>query len=81
MRNPFRPGVEETPQPVNGKNGNYGGPKVRDRLCQPICQNQLDANGQVLCGITAKPPLRKSKPRLHLAGLGQEELEPTTLPS
>ena len=24
------------PQLVNGKNGNYGGPKVRDRLCQLI---------------------------------------------
>ena len=24
------------PQPVNGRNGNYGGPKVRDRLCQLI---------------------------------------------
>jgi len=32
------------PQPVNGKNGNYGGPKVRDRLCQVIRQHQLDAN-------------------------------------
>jgi hypothetical protein len=30
------------PQPVNG-NGNYGGPKVRDRLCQLIRQHQLDA--------------------------------------
>ena len=29
------------PQPVNGKNGNYGGPKVRDRLCQLIRQHQL----------------------------------------
>jgi hypothetical protein len=29
------------PQPVNG---NYGGPKVRDRLCQFIRQHQLDAN-------------------------------------
>ena len=28
-------------QPVNG---NYGGPKVRDRLCQIIRQHQLDAN-------------------------------------
>jgi hypothetical protein len=28
------------PQPVNG---NYGGPKVRDRLCQIIRQHQLDA--------------------------------------
>jgi hypothetical protein len=32
------------PQPVNGKNGNYGGPKVRDRLCQLIRQHELDAN-------------------------------------
>jgi hypothetical protein len=31
------------PQPANG-NGNYGGPKVRDRLCQIIRQHQLDAN-------------------------------------
>src|ERR1700690_8066 len=31
------------PPPVNGKNGNYGGPKVRDRLCQLIRQHQLDA--------------------------------------
>jgi hypothetical protein len=32
------------PQPVNGNNGNCGGPKVRDRLCQLIRQHQLDAN-------------------------------------
>jgi hypothetical protein len=32
------------PQLANGKNGNYGGPKVRDRLCQLIRQHQLDAN-------------------------------------
>ena len=32
------------PQLVNGKNGNYGGPKIRDRLCQLIRQHQLDAN-------------------------------------
>jgi hypothetical protein len=32
------------PQPVNGKNGNYGGPRVRDRLCQLILHHQLDAN-------------------------------------
>ena len=29
---------------MNGKNGNCGGPKVRDRLCQVIRQHQLDAN-------------------------------------
>jgi hypothetical protein len=42
------PSVRESkklpPQPVNGNNGNYGGPKVRDRLCQLIRQHQLDAN-------------------------------------
>src|SRR5216684_1572428 len=32
------------PQPVNGNNGNCGGPKVRDRLCQLIRRHQLDAN-------------------------------------
>src|SRR5713101_1916472 len=32
------------PQPVNGKNGNYGGPRVRDPLCQLIRQHELDAN-------------------------------------
>jgi hypothetical protein len=30
------------PQPANA-DGNYGGPKVRDRLCQIIRQHQLDA--------------------------------------
>jgi hypothetical protein len=30
------------PQPVDGNNGNYGGPKVRDRLCQLIRHHQLD---------------------------------------
>ena len=39
------PSVRESkklpPQPTNGS---YGGPKVRDRLCQLIRQHQLDAN-------------------------------------
>jgi hypothetical protein len=30
--------------PVQPTNGNYGGPKVRDSLCQLIRQHQLDAN-------------------------------------
>jgi len=30
--------------PPQRVNGNYGGPKVRDRLCQLIRQHQLDAN-------------------------------------
>jgi hypothetical protein len=43
------------PQPANG---NYGGPKVRDRLCQLIRQHQLDANlvkayATDFCGVKA----------------------------
>jgi hypothetical protein len=45
------------PQPSNG-NGNYGGPKVRDRLCQLIRQHQLDATlvkayATDFCGVQA----------------------------
>jgi hypothetical protein len=36
----FRESKKLPPQPANG---NYGGPKVRDRLCQLIRQHQLDA--------------------------------------
>ena len=39
----FRESRKIPPQPVNGKNGNYGGPKVRDRLSQLIRQYKLDA--------------------------------------
>jgi len=44
-------------QPSNG-NGNYGGPKVRDRLCQLIRQHQLDATlvksyATDFCGVKA----------------------------
>jgi hypothetical protein len=43
------------PQPANG---NYGGPKVRDRLCQLIRRHQLDANlvksyATDFCGVQA----------------------------
>jgi hypothetical protein len=46
------------PQPVNGNNGNYGGPKVRDRLCQLIRQHHLDPNlvkayATDFCGVKA----------------------------
>ena len=34
---------KKLPRPANG-NGNNGGPKVRDRLCQLIRQHQLDPN-------------------------------------
>ena len=44
-----------SPQPANG---NYGGPKVRDRLCQLIRQHQLDATlvkayAIDVCGVKA----------------------------
>jgi hypothetical protein len=39
------------PQPVKTKNENYGGPKVRDRLCQLIRQHQLDANLVKSCAV------------------------------
>jgi hypothetical protein len=44
-------------QPANG-NGNHGGPKVRDRLCQIIRQHQLDPNlvkayATEFCGVKA----------------------------
>jgi hypothetical protein len=38
---PQRQARKFPPQPVNG---NYGGPRVRDRLCQIIRQHQLDPN-------------------------------------
>ena len=37
------PESKKLPKPASG-NGNHGGPKVRDRLCQIIRQHQLDAN-------------------------------------
>jgi hypothetical protein len=40
-RQPSRESRKFAPQPANG---NYGGPKVRDRLCQLIRQHQLDAS-------------------------------------
>jgi hypothetical protein len=40
---PSRESKKLPSQSVNGKNGVYGGPKVRDRLCQLIRQHQLDA--------------------------------------
>ena len=36
-------GPESNKLPPQPANGNYGGPKVRDRLCQIIRQHQLDA--------------------------------------
>jgi hypothetical protein len=53
----FREPKNLPPQLANG-NGNYGGPKVRDRLCQIIRQHQLDPNlvkayATDFCGVKA----------------------------
>ena len=40
---PRQPPQESRKLPPQPANGNYGGPKVRDRLCQLIRQHQLDA--------------------------------------
>jgi hypothetical protein len=41
---PRQPSGESKKLPAQPANGNYGGPKVRDRLCQIIRQHQLDAS-------------------------------------
>jgi hypothetical protein len=43
LAEPSQPSRESKKLPVQPANGNYGGPKVRDRLCQLIRQHQLDA--------------------------------------
>ena len=40
---PLQSSRESKKLPPQPSNGNYGGPKVRDRLCQIIRQHQLDA--------------------------------------
>ena len=39
-----RQSSSQSKKPAQPANGNYGGPRVRDRLCQLIRQHQLDAN-------------------------------------
>jgi hypothetical protein len=54
---PHQPDQESRKLPPRPVNGNYGGPKVRDRLCQLIRQHQLDASlvksyATDFCGVT-----------------------------
>jgi hypothetical protein len=66
------------PQPANG---NYGGPKVRDRLCQLIRQHQLDASlvksyATDFCGVkTLRQATREQVENFvtHLADLAQKD--------
>ena len=53
-----RSSQESKKLPAQPTNGNYGGPKVRDRLCQLIRQHQLDATlvksyATDFCGVKA----------------------------
>jgi hypothetical protein len=53
-----KPAAESKKLPPQPANGNYGGPKVRDRLCQLIRQHQLDATlvksyATDFCGVKA----------------------------
>jgi hypothetical protein len=48
----------QSKKPAQPANGNYGGPKVRDRLCQIIRQHELDPNpvksyATEFCGVKA----------------------------
>jgi hypothetical protein len=68
------------PQPSNG-NGNYGGPKVRDRLCQLIRQHQLDPNlvksyATDFCGVkTLRDATREQVENfvIHLAAWAEKD--------
>jgi len=42
LAEPQQPSREPKKLPAQPANGNYGGPKIRDRLCQIIRQHQLD---------------------------------------
>jgi hypothetical protein len=55
---PGQPSSESKKLPAQPANGNCGGPKVRDRLCQIIRQHQLDATlvksyATDFCGVKA----------------------------
>jgi len=74
------PESKKLPQPANG-NGNHGGPKVRDRLCQIIRQHQLDPNlvkayATDFCGAkTLRDATREQVENFvaHLAGWAEKD--------
>src|SRR3989449_1746278 len=79
----------ETPQasgeskklPSQPANGNYGGPKVRDRLCQIIRQHQLDPNlvksyATDYCGVKTLREAKREQVEafvVHLADWAQKD--------
>jgi len=66
------------PQPANG---NYGGPKVRDRLCQIIRQHQLDPNlvksyAADFCGVKTLREAKRERVEafvVHLADWAEKD--------
>ncbi len=66
------------PQPANG---NYGGPKVRDRLCQIIRQHQLDPNlvksyATDFCGVKTLREAKRERVEafvVHLADWAEKD--------
>jgi hypothetical protein len=67
--------------PAQPANGNYGGPKVRDRLCQIIRQHQLDPNlvkayATDFCAVrTLREATREQVEKFveHLAGWAEKD--------
>jgi hypothetical protein len=71
---PRQPCGESKKLPVQPANGNYGGPKVRDRLCQIIRQHQLDASlvkayATDFCGTKALRDARREQVENFVAHL------------
>jgi hypothetical protein len=71
---------KKLPQAANG-NGNHGGPRVRDRLCQIIRQHQLDPNlvkayATDLCGVKVLREATREQVEnfvLHLADWAEKD--------
>jgi hypothetical protein len=71
--------------PPKPANGNYGGPKVRDRLCQIIRQHQLDPNlvkayATDFCGVKTLREARREQVENFVAHLASwAEKDPNAL--
>jgi hypothetical protein len=78
---PRQPSGESKKLPVQPANGNYGGPKVRDRLCELIRRHQLDASlvkayATDFCGTKALRDATREQVEnfvAHLAGWAEKD--------
>ena len=72
---------ESNKRPPQPANGNYGGPKVRDRLCQIIRKHQLDATlvksyATDFCGVKSLREATREQVEAfvqHLGGWGEKD--------